>query len=112
LCSAARAIENQIYVATAGVVGNLPDVPAMDIHYGRAAVFTPSDFEFARDGIQAEADPNVETMLVTDLDISDLYRSRLNGSVTPVTDRRTDLFEFHNKLSNEMIAPGVQEGHL
>jgi hypothetical protein len=50
-------------------------------------------------------------MLVTDLDISDLYRSRLNGSVTPVTDRRTDLFEFHNKLSNEMIAPGVQEGH-
>lgn len=112
LCAAARAIENQIYVATAGVVGNLPDVPAMDIHYGRAAVFTPSDFEFARDGIQAEADPNVETMLVTDLDVSDLYRSRLNGSVTPVTDRRTDLFEFHNKLSNEMIAPGVQEGHL
>ena len=112
LCAAARAIENQIYVATAGVVGNLPDVPAMDIHYGRAAVFTPSDFEFARDGIQAEADPNVETMLVTDLDISDLYRSRLNGSVTPVTDRRTDLFEFHNKLANEIIAPGVQEGHL
>jgi predicted amidohydrolase len=112
LCAAARAIENQIYVATAGVVGNLPDVPAMDIHYGRAAVFSPSDFEFARDGIQAEADPNVETMLITDLDVSDLYRSRLNGSVTPVTDRRTDLFEFHNKLSNEMIAPGVQEGHL
>jgi hypothetical protein len=101
-----------LIVATAGVVGNLPDVPAMDIHYGRAAVFTPSDFEFARDGIQAEADANVETMLVTDLDISDLYRSRLNGSVTPVTDRRTDLFEFHNKLSTEMIAPGVQEGHL
>ncbi|MDB6076317.1 MAG: carbon-nitrogen hydrolase, partial [Akkermansiaceae bacterium] len=111
LCAAARAIENQIYVATAGVVGNLPDVPAMDIHYGRAAVFTPSDFEFARDGIQAEADPNVETMLVTDLDITDLYRSRLHGSVTPVTDRRIDLFEFHNKLSNEMISPGVQEGH-
>jgi predicted amidohydrolase/ribosomal protein S18 acetylase RimI-like enzyme len=112
LCAAARAIENQIYVATAGVVGNLPDVPAMDIHYGRAAVFTPSDFEFARDGIQAEADPNVETMLVTDLDISDLYRSRLHGSVTPVTDRRTDLFEFRYKLANEMISPGVQEGHL
>ena len=112
LCSAARAIENQIYVATAGVVGNLPDVPAMDIHYGRAAVFTPSDFEFARDGIQAEADPNLETMLVTDLDISDLYRSRQSGSVTPVTDRRTDLFEYNNKLSNEMIDPGVEEGHL
>jgi predicted amidohydrolase/ribosomal protein S18 acetylase RimI-like enzyme len=112
LCAAARAIENQIYVATAGVVGNLPDVPAMDIHYGRAAVFTPSDFEFARDGIQAEADANVETMLVTDLDISDLYRSRLHGSVTPISDRRTDLFTFHYKLSNETIAPGAREDHL
>ncbi|MBX3743170.1 MAG: bifunctional GNAT family N-acetyltransferase/carbon-nitrogen hydrolase family protein [Akkermansiaceae bacterium] len=97
-CAAARAIENQIYVVTTGVVGNLPDVPAMDIHYGRAAVFTPSDFEFARDGIQAEADPNVETMLVTDLDITDLYRSREAGSVTPLMDRRRDLFELRVNL--------------
>jgi len=102
-CAAARAIENQIYVVTAGVVGNLPDVPAMDIHYGRAAVFTPSDFEFARDGIQAEADPNVETMLVTDLDISDLYRSREAGSVTPLMDRRKDLFELRVHLAADAI---------
>lgn len=111
-CSAARAIENQIYVATAGVVGNLPDVPAMDIHYGRAAVFTPSDFEFARDGIQARADANVETMLVTDLDIADLYRSRDSGAVTPFSDRRKDLFGFQNKLSNEVFGEGVEGGHL
>jgi len=102
-CAAARAIENQIYVVTAGVVGNLPDVPAMDIHYGRAAVFTPSDFEFARDGIQAEADPNVETMLVTDLDINDLYRSRESGSVTPLMDRRRDLFELRVNLRPEQV---------
>jgi predicted amidohydrolase/GNAT superfamily N-acetyltransferase len=100
-CAAARAIENQIYVVCAGVVGNLPDVPAMDIHYGRAAVFTPSDFEFARDGIQAEADPNVETMLVTDLDIADLYRSREAGSVTPLMDRRRDLFELKVNLHGD-----------
>lgn len=100
-CAAARAIENQIYVVTAGVVGNLPDVPAMDIHYGRAAVYTPSDFEFARDGIQAEADPNVETMLVTDLDITDLYRSREAGSVTPLMDRRRDLFELKVNLGGK-----------
>ncbi len=108
-CAAARAIENQIYVATAGVVGNLPDVPAMDIHYGRAAVYTPSDFEFARDGIQAEADPNIETLLVTDLNISDLYRSRASGSVTPMNDRRHDLFEFVSHLHSEYQSPGVQE---
>lgn len=108
-CAQARAIENQIYVATAGVVGNLPDVPAMDIHYGRAAVFTPSDFEFARDGIQAEADPNIETLLVTDLDISDLYRSRASGSVTPMNDRRRDLFEFQAHVKSAYQSPGVQE---
>lgn len=113
-CAQARAIENQIYVATAGVIGNLPSVPAMDIHYGQAAVFTPSDFEFARDGIQAMADSNVETLLVTDLDTADLYRSRATGAVTPRLDRRHDLFELKVKLknldtSNELTdAPEIQ----
>lgn len=96
-CSQARAIENQVYVVTSGIIGNLPSVPAMDIHYGRAAVFSPSDFEFARDGIQAQADSNVEMLLVTDLDIDDLYRSRAAGSVTPRLDRRLDLFEFRSR---------------
>lgn len=99
-CAQARAIENQIFVATAGIIGNLPSVPAMDIHYGQAAVFTPSDFEFARDGIQAIADSNVETLLVTDIDTEDLYRSRSTGSVTPRLDRRTDLFEMKVNLKN------------
>lgn len=99
-CAEARAIENQIFVATAGIIGNLPSVQAMDIHYGQAAVFTPSDFEFARDGIQAIADSNVETLLVTDIDTEDLYRSRAAGSVTPRLDRRTDLFELKVNLKN------------
>jgi predicted amidohydrolase/ribosomal protein S18 acetylase RimI-like enzyme len=101
-CCQARAIENQIFVVTAGVVGNLPSVPAMDIHYGQAAIFSPSDFEFARDGIHAQADSNVETMLVADLDIGDLYRSRSAGSVTPRLDRRQDLFQFTVSLQNEL----------
>ena len=99
-CAQARAIENQIFVATAGIIGNLPSVPAMDIHYGQAAVFTPADFEFARDGIQAIADSNVETLLITDVDTGDLYRSRAAGSVTPRLDRRNDLFELKVKLRN------------
>lgn len=105
-CSQARAIENQVYVVTAGIIGNLPSVPAMDIHYGRAAVFSPSDFEFARDGIQAEADSNVEMLLVTDLDIGDLYRSRAAGSVTPRLDRRTDLFQFKATFDRSDAPPG------
>lgn len=100
-CCQARAVENQVYVVTAGIIGNLPSVAAMDIHYGRAAVFTPSDFEFARDGVQAEADSNVEMLLVTDLDINDLYRSRTAGSVRPRMDRRPDLFEYRAKFSKK-----------
>jgi hypothetical protein len=40
-------------------------------------------------------------MLVTDLDISDLYRSREAGSVTPLMDRRRDLFELTVHLKAE-----------
>ncbi len=93
-CAQARAIENQIYVALAGNVGNLPDVTNMDVQYGQAAVFTPSDFAFARDGIAAEADSNEETVLICDLDLDSLHDSRSSGTVTPRLDRRPDLFQF------------------
>jgi predicted amidohydrolase len=98
-CAHARAIENQIYVALAGNVGNLPDVENMDIQYGQAAVLTPSDFPFARDGIAAEADSNEETLLICDLDLDDLHQSRGGGTVTPRVDRRTDLFQLVSNLS-------------
>lgn len=103
-CCQARAVENQIYVATAGVIGNLPGAAGMDVHYGRAAVFTPSDFSFARDGVQAEADPNVETLLVTELDLANLYRAREHGSVRPRRDRRPDLFEMTTRFAAEGLA--------
>ncbi len=93
-CAQARAIENQIYVALAGNVGNLPDVANMDVQYGQAAVLTPSDFAFARDGIAAEADSNEETVLICDLDLDSLHASRSAGTVTPRLDRRPDLFQF------------------
>lgn len=97
-CCQARAIENQIYVALAGNVGNLPDVQNMDIQYGQAAVLTPCDFEFARDGVAAEAEPNEETLLICDLDLDELHAARENGTVTPRRDRRPDLFEFVSKM--------------
>jgi predicted amidohydrolase/GNAT superfamily N-acetyltransferase len=93
-CAQARAIENQVYLALAGNVGNLPDVDNMDVQYGQAAVLTPSDFAFARDGVQAEADSNEETVLICDLDLDDLHESRHGGSVTPRLDRRADLFRL------------------
>jgi predicted amidohydrolase/GNAT superfamily N-acetyltransferase len=91
-CAQARAIENQIYLALAGNVGNMPDFDSMDIQYGQAAVLTPSDFEFARDGIAAEADSNEETVLICDVDLDSLHQARSSGTVTPRLDRRSDLF--------------------
>jgi predicted amidohydrolase len=109
-CCHARAIENQIYVAMAGNVGNLPDVLNMDIQYGQAAVLTPSDFEFARDGIAAEADSNEETVLVCDLDLSELHTARSNGTVRPRLDRRRDLFETRFRIPESPVEDGSPLG--
>jgi len=102
-CAQARAIENQIYIALAGNVGNLPDVTNMDIQYGQAAVLTPSDFAFARDGVAAEAESNEETLLICDLDLDDLYHSRESGTVTPRLDRRPDLFRLVSNLPDHPV---------
>jgi predicted amidohydrolase/GNAT superfamily N-acetyltransferase len=92
-CSQARAIENQIYVAIAGTVGNLPDVPCMATHYGQAAIFTPSDYFFARDGIAAEGIVNQEQMVITDVDLDLLDEQRVNGTVIPLNDLIKDAYD-------------------
>lgn len=104
-CAQARAIENQCFVATAGVTGNLPDVANMNTHYARSAMLTPCDFGFAREGIEAEADPNQETVLIADLDMGRLRRARYQGTVTPALNRRTDLFEMNTHFAPISSAP-------
>ncbi len=96
-CAQARAIENQVYVAIAGCAGNLPSVENADIHYSQCGIFTPSDVGFARDAIAAESTPNIETVLVHDVDIELLRRNRNQGTVRPWTDRRTDLYRVQWK---------------
>jgi predicted amidohydrolase len=91
-CCQARAVENQIYVATAGNVGNLPRVANIDIQYAQSAIFTPCDFPFAKDGIAAEASPNVEMVAIADLRTDILLEARANGAVRNLQDRRHDLY--------------------
>jgi len=88
----ARAVENDVFVAIAGCTGNLPFVDNADVHYAQSAIFTPLDFSFARDGVAAESTPNVETLVIADVDLELLRRHRYSGTVQPWTDRRTDLF--------------------
>ncbi|MGK9368629.1 GNAT family N-acetyltransferase [Melioribacter sp. Ez-97] len=93
-CAQARCVENQVFVAMAGTVGNLPEVENMDIQYAQSAILTPSDFVFARDGIAAECTPNVETVVIHDVDIELLRKARLQGTTRNWNDRRLDLYKI------------------
>lgn len=96
-CAQARAIENECYVAITGSIGNLPNVNNMDIQYAQSMVLTPCDFAFPADGIKAEATPNTEMVLVTDVDLDLLRELNAFGSVRNLKDRRTDLFSLKKK---------------
>lgn len=87
-CAHARAIENQIYVIVSHTVGSLPMVPAVSLNYGQAAILTPSDFSFSRDGILAEGQPNQEMMIVGELNMETIRHSRESGTVLPLQDSR------------------------
>jgi predicted amidohydrolase len=60
-------------------------------------VFTPADFQFARDAISAECTPNIETVIIDDVDLELLRRHKQSGSVLNWGDRRTDLYEVRFK---------------
>ncbi|HMW32894.1 MAG TPA: GNAT family N-acetyltransferase [bacterium] len=94
-CAQARCVENQIYTVIAGSVGNLPYVENLDIHYAQSAIFTPSDIPFTRDAIQAEATPNIETVIIDEVNLETLRHNRQSGSVLNWQDRRTDLFKVN-----------------
>jgi predicted amidohydrolase len=91
-CCQARAIENDVFVVASGTTGNLPFVPHADTHYAQSGIFTPIDHSFARDGIAAESTPNIETLVIADVDLDQLRRHRYEGVVQPWENRRTDLY--------------------
>ena len=86
-CCHARAIENQVYVAVTGTVEGL------GLHFGQAAIITPSDFPFARDGIAAEGVPNMEQIVIADVDLAKLVSNRVNGTTIPLYDKRVDVYK-------------------
>lgn len=99
-CGHARAIENQIYVVQSSTVGSLPSVPAVFLNYGQACILTPSDFPFARDGILAEGQPNLETMVIAELNLNSIRQSRETGTVLPLLDsERTSTLALNPQVS-------------
>ncbi len=87
-CCYAHAIENQHCMGLSGVVGNLPNVGAIDVHYAESCILTRSDFQFARNGVAAYTAPNTEAIAMADLALLNLLTSRYSGTTRNLADRR------------------------
>lgn len=97
LCSRARAIENSIYVVTSGNAGTIMNRGYL-LNHAESAVYTPSDYGFPPEAIAGRAEPNEETVVVADLELSLLDQNREIGSTRPLYDRRTDLYELRPRI--------------
>ncbi len=102
-CAQARAVENFIYVVMTGSVGNMHTQSGSFLHYSQAAILTPSDFSFPEKGIEGEADPNVEAVVVSELALSSLSQQRHVATVRPLHDMRPDLYELFPKNKIEIV---------
>lgn len=99
----ARAVENYIYVVLSGNVGNLPQVRSYLLNYGQSAVLTPSDFAFPLHATLGEAEPNAESAVISEIDLTTLAQQRELGSVRPLYDLRHDLYELQAKEKIQII---------
>lgn len=92
-CAQARAVENQVYTVIAGTIGNMTHVEHLDVQYAQSGIYSPSDYTFPGDGVVGECNPNIETIVVGEVDLELIRRNRNNGSVTPLKDRRSDVYQ-------------------
>lgn len=79
--AAARALENQCFVAVSPTVGEAPWSAALDRNRGRAAVLGPIDRGFPEDGVIAEGVPDRPQWLLADLDPARIATVRREGAV-------------------------------
>ena len=100
-CCAARAVENQLYVAEGHQVGALSvpvDQPLTG--YGRSALLCPiDDCTGVDNGVLAEAESAERELVLTgDLDLDLLERSRKSSEATILQDRRPQTYRDHYRL--------------
>jgi predicted amidohydrolase len=90
----ARAIENQLFVALSGIVGELEEQRLqIDKGHCRAGIFGPCDVPFPDDGVIHAGAVNEDMVIVTEIDFAMLRENRNYGIVAPFYDRRPDLYE-------------------
>jgi len=79
--AAARAIENQCYVACTPTVGEAPWSAALDVNRGHAAVFGPADRGFPADGVIAAGTLDEPQWVFAELDPARIEEVRRDGAV-------------------------------
>ena len=97
-CALARAVENTMYVVTAGGVGSIRQRDGFAHHHAASVIATPCDIGFPAAGLLAQALPGQAQCLVADLDLGLLREKRTKGTVLPLRDLRRDLFPTQKKL--------------
>lgn len=85
-CCQARAIENEVFVAHASLVGSLRREPVPEAH-GCSAVLTPSAAPFPESATLAETGWDQEEVAVADLDFDALETCRSTGDTRNWHDR-------------------------
>jgi predicted amidohydrolase len=91
LCSAARAIENQVYVVISHILGTLA-IDGMRHNVGNAAILTPCDHPFPEGGILSEFPANISGIAIADIDLHALHHSRTHGNVRTWQDQLPHLY--------------------
>ena len=79
--AAARAMENQCYVAITPTVGVAPWSAALDVNRGHAAVFGPVDRGFPEDGVLARGALDQDQWVFCTLDPARMMAARADGQV-------------------------------
>lgn len=87
-CCEARAVENQMFVVMASIVGGDKSFSEIDGHHGQAGVFTPCDTGFTPDGVAGLASENDESLVIVDLSRDQLNHVRKDGAVLNLRDQR------------------------
>lgn len=87
----ARALENQCYVATSYVVGQVDVADPVETTIGQASIVGPMDVGFPADGIIAQGTRNEAGIITADIGLKELLAVRAHGNVHNFHDAKENL---------------------
>lgn len=90
ICSKARAIENQCYVALSSLIGKASWCDFIDVNSGRSAIYCPADIGFPEEGTLAQASLNTPMLIHAELSWNKLEHVRLQGEMHNFEDSQKE----------------------